>query len=562
MKKSSQPFNIHSPKKMGRRSFLTRTGTAGLGVSGLASTLANMKLVGEASAASSGMDMSKYKTLVCFFLGGGCDMNNGLIPIGNHPSRPNYDNDRQFAAISEAEIATEGTELNVSDVNDTPYVGNVYGLHPEFKHLASRFNAGQAAFIANCGTLAVPLAEGISLPDYQDALKPVQLFSHSDQVNEWFSSIPQNPFISGWAGRIAQLFQNAPYSTPQGINQDSLTSMLMTAAGSSDLLVAPGGAIPQYAVNRTGAINFAGYGTDYVNALTGSQYRNNLTGHRFRAFEGTTNYQHEHILEQGFNTIVKSARENEETIGAATAVADAIATTGTPVSHTGQMLDDIFLEVYNARVRRPASQGDYNNPTQLPNDMEELLMICKLIAGRECLGNTRQVFFFNKGGFDTHANILTSQVALLREVDMMVEAFIQCMDAIAADQPDFDSNMATMFEASDFNRTWTPNTSGTDHAWGTNTFCVGGAVEDAIGAGASKKIHGRFPTLEIDGPNDVPGNNNRGRWVPQISTDQYYARLANWFGVSSTDMHTIFPNLANGFADPLSHPGLDFLPTV
>ena len=304
MKKNSpKTFDIHSPTKMDRRSFLTRTGSAGLGVSAMAGTLANMKLMGEASAASSGMDMSKYKVLVCFFLGGGCDMNNGLIPIGTHPSRPpNYDADRQFAAISETDIANAGTELNVTEVNGTPHAGNVYGLHPELQNLATRFNAGDAAWIANCGTLAVPLAEGISQTDYNNAIKPIQLFSHSDQVNEWFSSIPQNPFVSGWAGRVAQLFQTAPYSgAPESINEHSLTSMLMTAAGSTDLLVAPGGAIPQYAVNRTGTINFTGYGTDYSNALNGGtgKYNTNSTGDRFRAFENVIKYEHPHILEPG-----------------------------------------------------------------------------------------------------------------------------------------------------------------------------------------------------------------------------------------------------------------------
>ncbi len=572
MKKTFQPFNIHSPRKIDRRSFITRTGSAGLGISAMAGTLANLKLMSEATASGTGMNMGEYKALICFFLGGGCDMNNGLIPIGNHPDRPKYEADRQFVAIPESAINAStpfnptGSALNVTKVNGTtpPGGGNVYGLHPELQHLAGRVNAGQAAFIANCGTLAVPLAEGISLTDYNNALKPVQLFSHSDQVNEWFSSIPQNPFISGWAGRIAQLFESASYATPSpgglGINQHSVTSMLMTTAGSTDLLVAPGGAVPQYAVNKTGAINFAGYGTDYVTALTGGKYNTSSTGDRFRAFESTANYPHEHILEQGFASVVKSARENEATIGAAAVVANAIANPGgpgLPTVRTGRMLDDIFLQVYNTR-----SGTAFTATTSLPDDMEELLMICKLIAGRDCLGNTRQVFFFNKGGFDTHANILADQVTLLRDVDIMVEAFVQSMDAIAAAQPTFNKNMATMFEASDFNRTWTPNTSGTDHAWGTHTFCVGGAVEDQITGGlppANLKIHGKFPTLLIGGPNDVPGNNNRGRWIPQISTDQYYARLAKWFGVASVDIQTIFPNLANGFADPLTHPDLDFI---
>lgn len=558
MKKKFRSFHIHSPRRLDRRSFLTKSGSAGLGVTGLAATLANMKLMSDAVAGSSGMNMSEYKVMICFFLSGGCDTNNTLIPIGNHPGRSNYEDDRKFVAVPEADIANAGTSLNVSEFNGTPYGGNIYGLHPSCTAMANHFNAGKLAMIANCGTLAVPIQEGISRDDYRNITKPIQLFSHSDQVNEWFSSIPQNPFISGWAGRVADLFKSSPsYST---VNQDSRTSMLITAAGTTDLLVTPGGSLPQFAVNRTGAVSFSGYGTNYSSGLSGGKYRDTDTGRRLQAFEALQHFQHEHILEQGYNTVIKSARDNEETIGAATSVADGITTNGGVTSRTGRMLDDIFLDTYSSRTG-----SNFSNPTQLPNDMEELLMICKLIAGRECLGNTRQVFFLNKGGFDNHSNINDNLPVLLRDVDIMVDCFIKCMNAIAAEQPDFDSNMATLFEASDFNRTWTPNSSGTDHAWGTHTFCCGGAVEDAItggGAPSNLKIHGKFPVLEIKGPNDVPGGNTRGRWVPQISTDQYYARLAKWFGVSNSDMNTIFPNLANGFADPLTHPGLDFLPAI
>ena len=63
MKKSFRPFHIHSPKKMDRRSFLTSTGTAGLGVSAMGGTIANMAMMRDAVASSSGMDMSKYKAL-------------------------------------------------------------------------------------------------------------------------------------------------------------------------------------------------------------------------------------------------------------------------------------------------------------------------------------------------------------------------------------------------------------------------------------------------------------------------------------------------------------------
>lgn len=554
-----KPFDIHTPR-WSRRKFLTRSGSAGLGVTGLASTLTNLQSIQEASAASSGMNMSEYKALVCFFLAGGCDTNNLLIPIGSHIDRTRYENNRRFVAVSEADIAAAGTELNV------PSAGNQqYALHPSCPTMAQMFNDGELAMIGNCGTLAVPIPENVSVNQYNALVKPVQLFSHSDQVNEWFSSIPQNPFVSGWAGRVADLFRSPAYADPapggQGINEHGLASMLITSAGSTDLLVSPGGIIPQYAVSRTGALPFSGYGSNYSAALSNGSYNADATGRRLQAFEAIINYEHEHILEQGYTDVLKSARENEELIGAATHIADSADDGPFPADN---YLEDVFVDTYNSLVPIYNSNTDtparspVGSATQLPGDYQEMLINCKLIAGRECLGNTRQVFFMNKGGFDTHADINTFLPVLLEDVNGIVACFNAAMKALAQFDPEFDYNMVTLFEASDFNRTWTPNTSGTDHAWGTNTFVCGGAVADANSGGS--QIYGKYPRLVIQGPNDVPGNNNRGRWIPQVSTDQYYARLAKWFGVSSGDMETIFPNLANGFTSPFApEANLDFI---
>jgi hypothetical protein len=35
----------------------------------------------------------------------------------------------------------------------------------------------------------------------------------------------------------------------------------------------------------------------------------------------------------------------------------------------------------------------------------------------------------------------------------------------------------------------------------------------------------------------------RGRLIPTMATDEYFADLARWFGVSDADMPTVFPNL-------------------
>ena len=96
----------------------------------------------------------------------------------------------------------------------------------------------------------------------------------------------------------------------------------------------------------------------------------------------------------------------------------------------------------------------------------------------------------------------------------------------------------TTFTASDFNRTYTTNGDGTDHAWGGHHLILGGAVKGG-------DIYGTFPTVGVDdaasGFNnpDMAGN----ALIPTTSVDQYLATIGRWFGVSSTDLARIFPRL-------------------
>jgi uncharacterized protein (DUF1501 family) len=97
--------------------------------------------------------------------------------------------------------------------------------------------------------------------------------------------------------------------------------------------------------------------------------------------------------------------------------------------------------------------------------------------------------------------------------------------------------MVTTFTASEFGRTLSPNgNGGTDHAWGSHHFVIGGGVQGG-------KFYGNYPDLHLGGSDDA---NSRGTLIPTTSVDQYAATMAQWFGVQpGANLATIFPNLGN-----------------
>ena len=67
---------------------------------------------------------------------------------------------------------------------------------------------------------------------------------------------------------------------------------------------------------------------------------------------------------------------------------------------------------------------------------------------------------------------------------------------------------------------------------------MGGAVNGG-------DIYGQYPTLGVDvGGFNNPDNISRAL-IPTTSVDQYGATLGTWFGVSDSDISTIFPRVAN-----------------
>ncbi|MEQ1948208.1 MAG: DUF1501 domain-containing protein [Bryobacteraceae bacterium] len=168
------------------------------------------------------------------------------------------------------------------------------------------------------------------------------------------------------------------------------------------------------------------------------------------------------------------------------------------------------------------------NPT-FPNTTlgNQLKMVSRIINVHANLGASRQIFFVSMGGFDNHDKLLNDQNTNLGQVSAALGAFAGALQDLSL------TDNVTVFTESDFSRTNQPNTSvGSDHAWGGHHLILGGAVKGGV--------YGAFPTLALNGADDVTG---RGVYLPTTSLDQYGATLAKWFGVSDADMPKVFPNL-------------------
>lgn len=159
---------------------------------------------------------------------------------------------------------------------------------------------------------------------------------------------------------------------------------------------------------------------------------------------------------------------------------------------------------------------------------EQLAAVAKTISVQSKLSTQRQVFFVSMGGFDTHDDQLDTHPALLSTLAQGLSEFDSAMKELDM------ADKVTAFTMSDFGRTLTSNGDGTDHGWAGNQIVMGGAVKGG-------NIYGELLTQHLDGPQDTGG----GRLIPRFANEQYFATLAQWFGVPSSELVDIFPNLNN-----------------
>jgi uncharacterized protein (DUF1501 family) len=168
---------------------------------------------------------------------------------------------------------------------------------------------------------------------------------------------------------------------------------------------------------------------------------------------------------------------------------------------------------------------------------QNLQTIAQVINGRQVTGASRQLFYCNTGGFDTHGEQLATHASLLANLDASLGAFVAAMQEIGMLQN------VLILTLSDFGRTMESNSSvGSDHAWGNHQLVLGGGF-------SGRRVLGAFPDFDLGGSQDYTG---QGVWIPTIATQQIAASAASWFGLNSSQIASVFPNLAAFSSTPFS----------
>ena len=348
--------------------------------------------------------------------------------------------------------------------------GRQYAVAPALAPLASLFAAQKMAVVLNVGTLVQPTTKA----QYQAKAVPLppKLFSHNDQQSYFQATSPEGA-TSGWGGRIGDLLQSG---------NGTATLTCINASGNAVFLT--GKAALQYSVGTSGPVALL----NNAQSVYGSQMA-------VSTLKSLMTAQPSHLFGQEYAKIGKRSLDTYAQVSGALANAPAA---NFPLFPAGNSLAD------------------------------QLKIVARMISVSSELGAKRQVFFVSLGGFDLHDSLAAKHPGLLANVANAIKAFYDTTAALGV------ADKVILFTASDFGRTLTPNTDGSDHGWGSMHFVVGGAVK-------GQAIYGTPPAIGNNTPDDV----GQGRLLPTIAVDQYAATLASWFGVSASDMPTVLPNINN-----------------
>lgn len=381
-----------------RRKFIGQASCAAVGSTALMSMLTNLLLTNSA-AAQNVTNFNDYRALVCLFLPGGNDSYNMLVPMG--AAYNEYATVRQDLALPQTSL------LPIIPINNA---GRDLGLHPGMTEMKSLFDEGKLSFIANIGSLVRPT----TLADFTNgASLPYGVFSHSDQQEQWQTSIPDVRSGIGWAGRAADLLVSA--------NNSTAVSMNISISGNN--LWQVGNKVVPYTVNADGAAKLNGYYDDW-----------SFNPIRKTAIDNMLAQEYSNVLEKTYTRMKKNSLD--------------------------------AYDLFTQTTSQPMPADTLGNGSL----GKSLRQVAKIIAGRDTLGVKRQIFYVQWGGWDFHDNVKGNMEEMMPIVSKAMKSFYDLMTAMGV------QNNVTLFSGSEFGRSLTSNAQGSDHAWGGNQFVMGGAV--------------------------------------------------------------------------------------
>ncbi len=354
--------------------------------------------------------------------------------------------------------------------------GGQYAFHPSMPDVQTLYNENNLTVSASVGALIEPVTRS----DFKNkSLQfPEHLFSHSHQELFWATGAATKSGVQppGWGGRMMDMLISANTDP----NQPALFSLIGNKPWQRGLK----------------PLNFA------LNPKLGVE--------EMKAFQSNSWPPWKNSRIEAWNKIIQP-------------------------NHHASLLEQHMAQTYlNTEERiRPLIDAldaqEIATPYERTSLSDQLKMAAKMISIRETLGMRRQIFFVGIGGWDTHANQLSSHSKKLKELNDALNSFHKTTVELGVE------NSVTTFTTSEFGRSYTANDDGTDHAWASHHLVMGGAVKGG-------EIHGDMLDLSLDGPDDARSS---GRFIPKYGVDQYGATLAKWMGMTDSDMNDIFPNLTN-----------------
>ncbi len=464
-------------RTISRRKFLGQASCAAVGSTAFLSTALNLGMINTVSARPHIVGNSAdHKAIVCILLAGGCDTHNVLVPTGGSDVSGPYADYK----------ATRGPSLTLDRDNPAdllPLKDVDYHVHAGMSLVQAMFDSKDLSFVSNIGTLIEPIQ---SIADYESGVKklPLGLYSHSDQIMQWQTSIPQTRTAVGVGGRMADLLQD--------MNSIPEVSMNISLSGKNQFQA--GNQYNEYSIKRNVTadnVGFDGFPEWWSN-------RGLMTDLRNTVINNMAEKQYANIFEKTIGSLTSQTQGSIEIMR--TALANLVPL-GTP----------------------------FNPKNNLALDLKK---IAELISVQNFLGANRQIFFVTYGGWDHHDNVIANQARMLPIVSEALSQFNASMKDIGKHED------VLTFTISDFARTLTSNGNGSDHGWGGNQIIMGGPIKGG-------EIFGTYPSLALNSDYNV---SERGRMIPTTSVDEFYAEVALWFGASPNDLDYILPNLGNFYS--------------